>query len=846
MKLSQVLKALNSKDFYPNEIIPDGKIHRFKRDSDDRGTRAWYLCYENISDSNEQFYVCVFGDWKFPEDESKFITQFVESKKDRSKINEQLKRTRLKLEQEKQLVYEKTSQECTEIWPTLSQVIESKYLKLKGILKLYGAKTKRTEYGTKLYIPVMDLAGKIWGYQTISDGSQKFFFPGTKKRGNFYVISSGLSIKQSDVCYICEGFATGATIHQASGKPTVVAFDSGNILPVAKIIKANRENIQIIICGDDDKTNKDNPGRKFATEAAKKVLGTAVFPNPVNGSDFNDLFLEQGIDVVKKILLTKKPDPKYILALGYDGPSYFFVSNINPQIQTISSNSLSTTTGLQRLQPLEYWEAIHPKERGGVDTVLASDYLMQKCHKRGVFHLNKIRGRGCWNDQGVIVYHLGDRLYYNRQYHELHQNSLNSKFIYQKESRLPNIHENPLSLKECKKILEVIKNLKWKTPDSALMLAGWIVLAPLGGLLPWRPHVWLTGSSGSGKSYLMDRLINKLLDPMCYYFQGQTTEAGIRQSTGSSTLPVLFDEFEPNDEKTTNRVQTVLELARQSSSDSDAIVSKGTQTGQATQYKPKFAMLCSSIRTHLEFESDRNRFTVLELLRHGNDRVEHFDLIEKIIDEISKDYGSRLFSRIIGMTDVLLENIATFGRELSIKYNMRFGQQYGALLGACACIFYDEPVSKKEAKKFVKGMNFSGAEDIISESDEGNCLDYLIAFIIRLDIHYLDMYGKEINPKETVELSIAELINAAQSGKHSHSAINRIGLKIDNEYLYIANKNPVLKNKIFTKSRWGSNWKDALSRIVGAKKIGTKRFGQTTCRATAVPISNILVCNSIP
>ena len=103
----------------------------------------------------------------------------------------------------------------------------------------------------------------------------------------------------------CEGYATGATVHEATGWPVVVAFDCGNLLPVTKAMRAKYPDTRLLICCDDDyKQKSKNPGKVKGEEAAGQCRGTAVLPvwpdgYAERGSDFNDLAATHGIDVVR-------------------------------------------------------------------------------------------------------------------------------------------------------------------------------------------------------------------------------------------------------------------------------------------------------------------------------------------------------------------------------------------------------------------------------------------------------------------------------------------------------------------------------------------------------------------
>lgn len=91
---------------------------------------------------------------------------------------------------------------------------------------------------------------------------------------------------------ICEGFATGATLHEESGYPVLCAMTSGNLKAVAMAAKAKCPDAELVICADNDRFTAGNPGLTKAKEAAKAVGAKVTFPRfPEGGAgtDFNDL-----------------------------------------------------------------------------------------------------------------------------------------------------------------------------------------------------------------------------------------------------------------------------------------------------------------------------------------------------------------------------------------------------------------------------------------------------------------------------------------------------------------------------------------------------------------------------
>lgn len=171
-----------------------------------------------------------------------------------------------------------------------------------------------------LLLPIYDANGDIWSAQTIQPNGTKLFVAGSQKEGHFHVVDGnnqdlvGLTaLDNTKVIMIAEGYSTADTVSQAIDGPVVAAFDSGNLIPVAKLLHDKFPNKPIVIAGDDDQhlvaLNGKNTGRDKAQEAARLVSGIAVFPVFATNeqasqklSDFNDLANKSvlGMEAVKR------------------------------------------------------------------------------------------------------------------------------------------------------------------------------------------------------------------------------------------------------------------------------------------------------------------------------------------------------------------------------------------------------------------------------------------------------------------------------------------------------------------------------------------------------------------
>jgi putative DNA primase/helicase len=155
-------------------------------------------------------------------------------------------------------------------------------------------------YNGALVIPLR-ADGDLYSLQFIEANGDKKFLTGGRVAGCYFSIGT---TKGAAALCIAEGFATGATIHEATGYPVAVAFNAGNLLAVAKTMREKFPAPPVILCADDDYQTEGNPGLTKATEAARSVGGLLAIPDfgtnrPDGATDFNDLHQAQGLEAVK-------------------------------------------------------------------------------------------------------------------------------------------------------------------------------------------------------------------------------------------------------------------------------------------------------------------------------------------------------------------------------------------------------------------------------------------------------------------------------------------------------------------------------------------------------------------
>lgn len=146
------------------------------------------------------------------------------------------------------------------------------YLVAKGIPALG---LRWMESGNKLIVPVIDMAGTLHGWQSIGPAGEKRFKTNTVKSGHFHWIKG---IAGNSKVIICEGLATGSSLHLATGAAVLVAFDCGNLFSVSMAARERWQEKQIILAADNDLRGEINIGVLKATDAARKIGAALAIP----------------------------------------------------------------------------------------------------------------------------------------------------------------------------------------------------------------------------------------------------------------------------------------------------------------------------------------------------------------------------------------------------------------------------------------------------------------------------------------------------------------------------------------------------------------------------------------
>ena len=273
--------------YAPTNLVDSGALIRFDTDKP-RNKTGWYVLHRLSTGG----LVATFGDWK--QGISHKWTSYDQTKLSKAE-RDAIKAAQLKqaaiLKAETERNHETARLKAVDMW-TQAQPASTAHPYL--IRKQVGAYTIR-QSGDLLLIPLMDVAGYLRNIQTIAPDGTKRFLKGGIKRGMFTPV---WTLKGANNVYLCEGYATGASIYEAYHEPVICALDAGNLLPVAQAIRTKCPTLPIIVVADNDRATALKTGVNVGVVKAQAVaaavpLVTVQVPYfddnaPLDLSDFND------------------------------------------------------------------------------------------------------------------------------------------------------------------------------------------------------------------------------------------------------------------------------------------------------------------------------------------------------------------------------------------------------------------------------------------------------------------------------------------------------------------------------------------------------------------------------
>lgn len=290
--IAQFRQAIAAGGLIPPDLIhDDGAIHRFSTNGKPRDDSGWYSLHTDGIAAGS------FGCWREGMQSTwcaKSDTAMTTAELDTHR--QRIKAMQVQRDADKAAAQQSAATDAAQRLAAAATCTGHTYLTTKGVPG-YGVKV---DSAGSLIVPMRDTAGNLHSLQTIAPDGDKRFLSGGRVKGCYHSIGK----KPDDVLIVGEGYATCASIHESTDYPVVVAFNAGNLEPVAVALRAKYPQIKIIIAGDDDHLTDGNPGMTKATAAALAVGGLVAVPSfPADRgdrhTDFNDLHQLAGLDAVR-------------------------------------------------------------------------------------------------------------------------------------------------------------------------------------------------------------------------------------------------------------------------------------------------------------------------------------------------------------------------------------------------------------------------------------------------------------------------------------------------------------------------------------------------------------------
>lgn len=437
--------------------------------------------------------------------------------------------------------------------------------------------------------------------------------------------------------------------------------------------------------------------------------------------------------------------------LGYNGDVYYFYKKGNQTIVGIKSMSIDAKF-IKTLESPEYWEENYLSQvphKNHIYTYIAND-LRGECEMLGTYSEDdRNRSVGFWRDGADFVYHDGEQVLSSiRGKRDLFDYTMDSdnKKVYISSSKLNLNLGSEINDNETRVIEDYINAFRWKNPDYAKVAIGWSVVSPLGGLLEWRPNLWIKGSSGAGKTTVGNALKNLSMVDGRFKFEGGTTEAGLRNRISGTSFGVFIDEFESANKKGAQNKQDIALLVRLSTS-GGTIVQGVATFGGASTFSIRNCFCMMSIGVGLEEKADLNRFSILELDPDAKTvSKEEFDRRERNFyqmvdprnitmgDFYNKEYcefsplRNRFISKTFKHLNVLLKVTYLAKNSLAkMTEDIRFADKFSSIVAGYA-IFKDVDLNHKTIDGFIE-EHFSSILEELEEDKKHVDSDFQKRFL---------------------------------------------------------------------------------------------------------------------
>lgn len=347
---------------------------------------------------------------------------------------------------------------------------------------------------------------------------------------------------------------------------------------------------------------------------------------------------------------------EHYVVLGINQQNVVFRVNATRELLAVPVQSLDRAMWLMRLAPLEWWTALcSPKQFSATSRMVIADGLLRIAEGAGLFDPeNSVLGRGAFRHEDRFYFNTGQTVLaedaQGRLTHKIQFESI-PKVLRPGPEIVFERHEKGAQWAE--EFFNTMMRFRWRSPNDGWIYLGWLVSSLVGGALTHRPGAWILAKADSGKTFLANPVMSRIMGNAFYPFSN-ATESGIAEIVLDHSLPVWIDEFEPTS-GLEQRFLQILALVRQSTSG-------GGRRGRGGATKslnavPRFSVMVSSINQLAMTEADSSRFAMISFNPEGLESDAWESLEKDIMATITPRKCSAIRAHIIENTPAIVKDV---------------------------------------------------------------------------------------------------------------------------------------------------------------------------------------------
>jgi len=501
------------------------------------------------------------------------------------------------------------------------------------------------------------------------------------------------------------------------------------------------------------------------------------------------------------------------------------------------------------------------KNGAEIDTKAASMDIGDACGNKGVFQgEGRLFGTGVWSpDEGKTVIVNTHNAVYLGNGETIERFDESRKEIYLGSGLMTPPAFREVSDEDyrrvCLKIDADLDTWTWDNPSIGSMLVmGWMVMSVFLGMVDRRPHTWIVGPRGSGKSRLLSYIQSVLAGYVKHTDMGASvTEAGIRQALQDSCFPFILDELErentENGHKLSSAIDQLLSLMRSAYSATSEVF-KGTADQQGKQFRIRTSVMAASIAEPVLNPQDRTRVVMVKLKpRQGAggkppknlNREEAATFFWGTIQRWGQ--FQRIYSVVMDNWDALA------GPLISGSGDGREAETFGTILAASMLLIRGIQTDEHILKILNKMLTHIKAqlEDVREGTAEHDLiLGTILTQNVTVEYHEVDDEGRERINRET--RSVGQLVHNLMNGGLSSDevrALAQIGLRVmskdGQQYLAVAVRHSGLA-ALLRGTRYNKDgaWAGGLKDVPGAIcNHATRIPGLPPIKCHLIPVSEL-------